>query len=229
MPGNAQHNRSEQQPLQSKILSADDLTTSIADLLKHTPQKERKILAIAGAPGSGKSTLVDNLSAALNADMPGGCAILPMDGFHFDDEVLVPRGWRSRKGAPHTFDVGGLRSILQRLRENEEDYIAVPRFDRSIEIARAGAQIVDRSARLILVEGNYLLLDDPPWADLAPLFDKTILIDVPEETLERRLRGRWVNHGLDEDGIRQKLEENDLPNGRLVYRNSRAPDFILKP
>ncbi len=215
--------------MQSKILRASGLEDEITDLLRHVRENERKILAIAGAPGSGKSTLVENLSATLNAGFPGRCAILPMDGFHFDDEVLVPRGWRSRKGAPHTFDVGGLRSILQRLRRNDEVSVAVPRFDRSIEIARAGARIIDRSVRLILAEGNYLLLNDPPWTDLAPLFDKTILIEVPEETLQQRLRKRWIDHGLDEEGIRRKLEENDLPNGRLIYRNSRVPDFILKP
>lgn len=213
--------------MESKTHTIDELSQIVAQIARDTPEGERKILAIAGAPGSGKSTLVETLANTLSASYPGCSAVLPMDGFHFDDEVLVPRGWRDRKGAPHTFDVGGLKSVLMRLRNNEEEYVAVPRFDRSIEIARAGALIIDRSVRLILAEGNYLLLNEPPWNCLAPLFDNTVMIQTSEATLINRLKKRWIDYELDDAAIRKKLEENDLPNGRLVYRNSQQPDFIL--
>lgn len=199
----------------------------LQSLLAELPAETQHIIALAGAPASGKTTLAAEAEAALNRQVPGACAVLPMDGFHYDDEVLVPRGWRPRKGAPHTFDVGGLRATLVRLRHNEEAAVAVPRFDRGLEIARAGAKLIERPVRLILVEGNYLLLKDPPWDALAPLFDTTALIRADEDTLAQRLTGRWQGYGLDEAAIREKLEDNDLPNGRLVYAGSREPDIVV--
>jgi len=192
------------------------------------PDGERRIVAIAGAPGSGKSTLAEDLHRRLNEVAQGSCATLPMDGYHYDDEVLVPRGWRPRKGAPHTFDVGGLRATLGRLQANDEDSVAVPRFDRSIEIARAGAILIEPSVRLIVVEGNYLLLDDPPWTSLRPFFDRTALIVTDLDELALRNRQRWVDHDFDEAAIIAKLEENDLPNGRLIYERSIEPDWIIR-
>lgn len=209
-----------------RTLSAEAFTQEVTALAKSLSEGERRIIAVAGPPGSGKSTLAEMLDAHLNA-AGYGAAILPMDGFHYDDEVLVPRGWRPRKGAPHTFDVGGYRALLARLAANAEDDIAVPRFDRNIEIARAGARLIPRSAKIIVTEGNYLLLNTAPWSSLADAFNVTALLTPTEDTLRQRLRARWVHHGLDEDGIRAKLEENDLPNGRLVLAESRSPDVII--
>ena len=116
----------------------------------------RYMVAIAGAPASGKSTLAENLRDALMAE--GETAIVvPMDGFHFDDRILNARGHRPRKGAPFTFDVPGFEVLLKRIKAREPD-IAIPVFDRSMELSRAAADIVDEKARFILVEGNYLLL-----------------------------------------------------------------------
>ncbi|SPF80420.1 nucleoside/nucleotide kinase family protein [Pseudoprimorskyibacter insulae] len=186
----------------------------------------RQIMAIAGAPRSGKSTMVDRLAEMLGAG--DAVAILPMDGFHFDDAVLHQLGRRPWKGAPDTFDVGGLRMTLERLRGDAEDPVAVPVFDRDLEISRGSARLIGGAARLILVEGNYLLLDRAPWSDLAPLFDVTVMIDVPEEELRRRLRGRWEGYGLTEEEIGFKLDENDLPNGRAVIHGSIAPDYLCR-
>jgi pantothenate kinase len=181
----------------------------------------RVICAVAGPPGSGKSTLAEALVARLEGE-PGGAALLPMDGFHFDDMHLVPAGLRPRKGAPETFDVGGLRHALRRLRAADEPFVAVPVFDRSLEIARAGARLIPRGARVIVCEGNWLLLDEEPWSALRPFFDLTVLLEVPEEELRRRLRRRWEGFGLTEDEIAWKLDGNDLPNGRRVMERSRA-------
>jgi pantothenate kinase len=189
---------------------------------------ERRILAIAGPPASGKSTLAAALAEQLNAVTPGLCALLPMDGFHYDDEVLIPRGWRPRKGAPHTFDVGGYAAALRRLRANEEESVAVPRFDRSIEIARAGAIVIEQRVRLIVTEGNYLLLDMEPWNALRPSFDRTALLATDMATLEARNRQRWVDIAMDEDGIRAKLEANDMPNARLIVERSAEPDWLVR-
>jgi pantothenate kinase len=187
----------------------------------------RLILAIAGAPGSGKSTLADSLVDRLNADTPAMAMVLPMDGYHYDDLHLVPAGLRPRKGAPQTFDVGGLYHTLKRLRARDEAEVAVPVFDRKIEIARAGARLIPADIPVIVVEGNWLLLNQPPWDRLRPMFDLTVMVDVPEPVLRARLRDRWVGFGLTEAEIIAKLEDNDLPNGRLVRDGSVTPDYRL--
>ncbi|HOZ33355.1 MAG TPA: nucleoside/nucleotide kinase family protein [Tabrizicola sp.] len=188
---------------------------------------DRVIVALAGAPGSGKSTLADKLAGKLNGRQAGLAAVLPMDGYHYDDLHLVPAGLRPRKGAPHTFDVGGLFHTLGRMRARDEAEVAVPVFDRKIEIARAGARLIGAEVPVILVEGNYLLLKQPPWDRLLPQFDVTVMVDVPEHVLRSRLRGRWDRLGLTESQISEKLEENDLPNGRVVRAESVAADYLI--
>ncbi len=188
----------------------------------------RTILAMAGPPGSGKSTLAERLVSLLNDRTPGLAEVLPMDGYHYDDLYLVPAGLRPRKGAPQTFDVGGLYHTLRRLRARDEGEVAVPVFDRAIEIARAGARLIPASVPVIVVEGNWLLLDQSPWDRLRPMYDITVRVEVPEPVLRERLRSRWVGYGLTEPEIFAKLEENDLPNGRLVRDGSVAPDFLLQ-
>jgi len=188
----------------------------------------RRLVAVAGAPGSGKSTLTDKLVAHLNASRPGFAAVLPMDGYHFDDRVLVARGLRPRKGAPETFDVTGLRHMLKRLSDDDEEEVAVPVFDRDLEISRAAARLIPRAARLILVEGNYLLLGRKPWSDLHPWFDMTVMLRVQVEVLRQRLTARWDGCGLSADEIRSKVEANDLPNGVLVTEDSITADYVLQ-
>ena len=199
----------------------------LADAIRSYASRERVVIALAGPPGSGKSTLAEWLCTRLNDGSPGSAAVLPMDGYHFDDRVLEARGARARKGAPDTFDVAGLHHMLARLKRNAEAEIAVPVFDRDLEIARAGAQLIPQSVRMLIVEGNYLLLDRQPWSDLRDLFDVTAMIEVPEEILRARLRERWVGYGLSPDQIAAKLEDNDLPNGRLVRDSSVSADFAI--
>ena len=200
----------------------------LADELERRVGAGRVIVAIAGAPGSGKSTMAERLAGKLNGRLPGLAAVLPMDGYHYDDLYLVPAGLRPRKGAPHTFDVGGLYHTLKRLRDRDEAEVAVPGFDRQIEIARAGARLIPAEVPVIIAEGNYLLLDQAPWDRLRPLFDVTVMVDVPEHVLRARLRGRWERLGMDEAAIRSKLEENDLPNARLVRYGSVRADYQLQ-
>jgi pantothenate kinase len=200
---------------------------SLTERLLALAEQGRAIAAIAGPPGSGKSTIAEHACRALNARNPGVAAIVPMDGFHFDDAILREKGILSYKGAPSTFDVGGLKALLQRLRANDEPEIAIPVFDRSLEISRAGARMIPQATRLLLVEGNYLLLDREPWTDLSPCFDMTIWLDVPERELERRLIQRWVTFGFSEADADMKARGNDLPNAALVKGFSRAADITL--
>lgn len=203
-----------------------DLET-LADRFR-TKTETRQIVAIAGPPGSGKSTLAEMLVERLDRQRPGSAALLPMDGFHFDNAVLTDMGRLPFKGAPDTFDVGGLDHMLRRLGNRDEDAVAVPVFDRSIEIARAGGRLIDKSVDIIVAEGNYLLLGETPWSRLRAHFDLTVLVDVPEDILRQRLTRRWEGFGLSDDAIRAKVEANDLPNGYRVMRDSIRPDFRFK-
>lgn len=187
---------------------------------------QRLIVAIAGPPGAGKSTLAEALLEALNRDVPGTAGLVPMDGYHFDNAVIEPLGLLARKGSPETFDAAGLISALRRIRSGGED-VAVPVFDRSADLSRAGARIIARDQRVVLVEGNYLLLDSPPWDELAPLFDLTIFVEVNEAELERRRLQRWRQHGWKPERARRHVEHNDMPNGRLVVGRSRAADLVI--
>ena len=203
-------------------------TGALADHLFGLDPGGRVICAVAGAPGSGKSTLAEALVARLNAREGGCAALLPMDGFHYDDLHLVPAGLRPRKGAPETFDVGGFRHTLMRLRARDEEAVAVAVFDRDLEIARAGARLIPRSVRIIVAEGNYLLLGQAPWDGLHALYDVTVALDVPESVLRARLTARWQGYGLAPGEIAAKVEDNDLPNGRMVQAGSAEADFVLR-
>ena len=181
----------------------------------------RFITALAGPAGSGKSTS----AAAVVAELGPTARAVPMDGFHYDDAVLNARGLRSRKGAPETFDVGGFLNLMRRLRV--EDEVAIPVFDRSLELSRGSADIVTADHRLLVVEGNYLLLNAPPWTDLAPYFDLTAFIDVPETELDRRLLDRWAHHGKTPAEARAWIDSNDMPNIRRVTQGSREADMVI--
>jgi pantothenate kinase len=184
------------------------------------------LVAIAGPPGSGKSTLAEWLLDRLNASTAGCCGLLPMDGYHFDNAVLEARGLMARKGAPETFDTGGLLADLRRIKAQSSD-VAVPVFDRAADLARAGARIVGSAQHIVLVEGNYLLLELEDWREIAEQFDLTVLLEVDDGELEKRLVRRWLDHGLDEQSARRRAQSNDLVNARLVMTNSRAASIVV--
>ena len=180
----------------------------------------RFIAALAGAPGAGKSTL----AATLVAELGTGARLIPMDGFHLDNAVLDARGLRAVKGAPQTFDAAGFVNLMQRLRVGGE--VAIPVFDRAADLARAGAETVTDADRILVVEGNYLLLDQAPWRDVP--YDLTVFLDVPKPELERRLVQRWLRHGMAPDAAQARALSNDIPNAQLVLRHSRGADLTVQ-
>lgn len=191
----------------------------------NTLGRRRILVAIAGAPGSGKSTLAEKVVDLISAHHGLRAALFPMDGYHYDDALLKEMGRLPFKGAIDTFDAHGLRQMLLRLKANEDDAIAVPVFDRSIEIARAGGRLIAQEDQIIVCEGNYLLAQQAPWDRLKSIFDLTIFVDVPIEELRRRLQARWRGFGLSPQEVTKKVEENDLPNGIFIVSNSAEPDL----
>ena len=168
--------------------------------------------------------LMAALLAGVLESRGASAAVLPMDGFHFDDAILSERGLASRKGSPPTFDAAGLEVALRRVRDREPD-VAVPVFDRSMELARAAARVITAETAVVIVEGNYLLLDEPPWRRLRDLFDLTVFLEESMGELERRLAARWAHHGREADAARQWIRTNDLPNARVVLERSGEPDI----
>jgi pantothenate kinase len=179
----------------------------------------RLLVAIAGPPASGKTTLAADLAQVLGPVS----MVVSMDGFHLDDAVLTARGDLPRKGAPHTYDFKGLAHCIGRIRAGEE--VAIPVFDRALELSRACAAVVEDRHRIIIVEGNYLLLSRAPWSELRALFDLSVLVTAPEAVLTDRLAARWRIYGRP-DGA-DWIQTNDLPNTRLVLTESSGADLVI--
>lgn len=182
------------------------------------------MIGMAGPPAAGKSTTAQALAAAIR-DAGQTATVIPMDGFHYDDAVLETLGLRARKGSPPTFDAAGFKVLLQRLKACEPD-VAIPHFDRSLELSRAAAELVSADIRFLVIEGNYLLLDEAPWVTLGPLFDMTVYLQVPLAELDRRLVARWDHFGRDREEARKWIDSNDLPNIRHVLDRSAPADVI---
>jgi fructokinase len=199
--------------LQADGLAPDVLAAAVARQLPAPDSSQRQLIAIAGPPASGKSTLAQALVARLNAERPQA-ALLPMDGFHLDNGLLEARGLLARKGAAETFDLAGFRALL--VRTKQEPSLFLPTFDRSRELAIAASAEIKPSEKLVIVEGNYLLFDLPGWRDLAPLWDFSLFIEASLPRLRERLLARWRAQGLSEAAALAKCDENDLPNAEQV-------------
>lgn len=185
----------------------------------------RRLLGLAGAPGAGKSTLAEQLCAALG----DGVARVPMDGLHLANQVLRELGLANRKGSPPSFDAGGFHALLRRLRAHDEDVVYAPEFFREIEEPIAGALAIPRAVALVIVEGNYLLLDDGPWCGTAAFFDEVWFLR-PDETVRRqRLLLRHKAYGRSAAEAEVWVAGNDDPNAHVVHATAHRADLIVTP
>ncbi|MET8894300.1 nucleoside/nucleotide kinase family protein [Streptomyces albogriseolus] len=189
----------------------------------------RAILGIAGSPGAGKSTLAERLVRELNGPGEPWVAHVPMDGFHLADTELERLGRRDRKGAPDTFDAAGYAALLRRLRDEAEagEVVYAPGFERELEQPLAGAIPVPPAARLVVTEGNYLLLDTGAWARVRPLLDEVWFCVADEERRVRRLTARHERFGKSHEEAVAWVERSDERNAALVAAARDRADLVV--
>lgn len=188
----------------------------------------RVVLGLAGGPGTGKSTLGAELVAGLNAGQAGRAALVPMDGFHMKHAKLEALGETDFKGAPHTFEGAAFVAFLERLK-HASGPLRGPSYSRRIEDVVEDAFEVAAAVRLLVVEGNYLLLGEEPWAGVRPLLDYAVFIHVPRELVRARLLRRHGEEGLfTEARNRAHIERNDLPNYDRVETSKGRADLVIE-
>ncbi len=204
----------------------NSLTLHINTLAEHLLEVDgsRQLVAITGAPGCGKSTLASELARRLNAQRLKSI-VVPMDGFHLDNAILETRGLTQRKGAPETFDAPGFIRLIKALKTGDE--VFAPKFDRTRDIAIAGAVAVPVDAKIVIVEGNYLMFDEPPWSALSALWDVTARLDVPMPELRARLIHRWLSLNHSRAVATRRAEGNDIPNAQRVIDRALPCDFTF--
>jgi pantothenate kinase len=184
----------------------------------------RAVLGITGSPAAGKTTLAEELVRAIGGDR---VAHVPMDGFHLADVELDRLGLRDRKGAPGSFDALGYAAMLRRLVEDEDEIVYAPGFERALEQPIAGAIPVFRAARLIITEGNYLLLDDPRWARVRPLLSEVWYADLDTGERLRRLVDRHIRFGKERPAAIAWATGTDERNAGLIRATREKADLIV--
>lgn len=196
----------------------------VKTILNAPQHGRRRVIAIVGPPASGKSTLAKAL-VPLIAQAGGIAQVVPMDGFHLDNRILIERNLIEFKGSPSTFDVRGFAELISRL--SNEPEIIFPKFDRDKDLAIAGVGFVSEECDMVLVEGNYLLLDAPLWRDLWKYWDFSVFLDVESSILQERLMQRWLEQRLSLDQAKKRLKENDLVNLETVVSGSGVADLTF--
>ena len=206
-------------------MSARETAQIVVNAILCLPKADgRRLIAIAGPPAVGKSTVAAHVADALtNHGVPS--AIVPMDGFHFDNAHLKTLGLLHRKGAPDTFDLAAFRAKLIAVKQGGD--VKIPLFDRDRDCTLPDAGLVPVEVQTIIVEGNYLLLNQGGWRDLLDLWDFTVLIKQDVNVLKTRLTNRWLKQGLSQPAALSKAEINDLPNAELILGQSAQPGIEI--
>ncbi|MET8254557.1 nucleoside/nucleotide kinase family protein [Micromonospora sp. NPDC005197] len=206
---------------QARVLAVDELVARARSLADAGP---RQLLGITGAPGAGKSTLAE----LIVAEVGPSARLVPMDGFHLAQSQLVRLGRADRKGAIDTFDANGYVSLLRRLRWLEPTSVYAPEFRREIEEPVAGAIEVPPSVRLVVTEGNYLLVPDFPWQEVRTLLHEVWFLDLDVELRQRRLTARHEAYGRSPEQARAWALGSDEANAARVTPTADRADLVIR-
>ncbi|MBC2641246.1 MULTISPECIES: nucleoside/nucleotide kinase family protein [unclassified Rhodococcus (in: high G+C Gram-positive bacteria)] len=185
---------------------------------------QRRILGIAGPPGSGKSTVASAVLAALGSS---SAVVVPMDGFHLSGAELARLGRAGRKGAPDTFDAAGYVALLRRLREAGGETVYAPEFHREVEESYAGSIAVPPDVPLVITEGNYLLLDDGPWSPVRGLLDEAWFLVPDDDERVSRLVERHIRYGRTADRAREWVRHSDENNAAVIAPGRARADVVV--
>ena len=204
------------------------LSDELLAAVDSTPR--RFVLGVTGPPGAGKSRFANALAKAVAEQRgPGFAAVAPLDGFHLSNEALDRLDLRSVKGAPETFDADAFVRSVRRLRTEPAATVLWPDFDRAAEETVPDAISIGHDARLVITEGNYLLLTHPPWHGLRGVLDEVWYLDAPREVLRRRLIDRQLLGGRSEAEAVRHVDQSDLRNADLVAETRDLADRTFPP
>ncbi|GHA43867.1 nucleoside triphosphate hydrolase [Amylibacter ulvae] len=209
------------------MISPDKIAEALLDPILAAPRKSlRKLIAIAGPPASGKSTIAAALSRSLN-DGGHKAQVVPMDGFHLDNTALKQLNLLDRKGAPETFDATRFLNLVKEL--SIEKRVTYPIFDRGQDKTIVQGGTIEPHCDIAVLEGNYLLLDAPVWRELMDFLDFSIFVEIPTDILNQRLIERWIAHGYTLSEAKVRAEANDLINARQILEMSNKSDLTIQP
>ena len=217
----------------SPSVRVGEIPTLVSNLVDQLTQRltaddapERLVVGLVGAPGSGKSTIAEQLKTDLKA--AGVFAgLVAMDGFHLSNAVLDELGRRNRKGAPDTFDVEGYLATLDRVRADGAPQVFAPAYRRDLHESVAAGSIVSGTG-VVVTEGNYLALETRGWGAARERIDLLIHIDVPEEVLVLRLITRHEEFGKNPLAAGHWVRTVDLPNARLIATSVHRCDEVWR-
>ncbi|MFD1053825.1 nucleoside/nucleotide kinase family protein [Terrabacter terrigena] len=191
-------------------------------------ERRRVVLGIAGVPGAGKSTLADAVVAGVAAARGDDwVAHVPMDGYHLADVQLERLNALSRKGAPDTFDAAGYAHLLRRLVDEPDSWVYAPGFERTLEQPIAAAMVVPPSARLVVTEGNYLLLPEPRWQAARAAMTEVWYVTGDDDLRRSRLVERHVTFGKSPDAAAAWVEQTDEVNALRVSAAADRADRVV--
>ena len=188
----------------------------------------RLLIGITGPPAAGKSTLAAALANVLTASHGRSAVAVGMDGFHLANSELQRLGLSERKGAPQTFDAAGFVALLRRLRDPESGLVYAPAYSRVLNESIGGVTAVPPSVQIVVIEGNYLLLDESPWRSIRGLLDLVLYLDAPARSRRAALVRRQRMRGLDESAARTWVDSSDEVNAELIAATRPRADLILE-
>lgn len=204
-------------------MSIDLVIAQIQSLLQSN--NPRTIIGIAGKPGAGKSTVVSEIEKRFR---PSEVCVIAMDGYHLSDETLKELGRYERKGAPDTFDAKAFISLLTKVKSEHKSEHRFPIFHREIEASIEDEGIVPSSAKVIVIEGNYLFSDELNWEGVFPLLDHSWFIEIDNELRIQRLIARHVKYGRTPEVGEERSRGTDEANARFIGKTSKRAENIIK-